>query len=112
MLCIAAANIIARAASKPASLPGCIFAAAGAGAGAPAVDVDVLTIDVGVADVVAIDATGAAKRTVFLRRRFGVAVFTAVAAAGAVVVTAGVTVAVVAVAVVATLGANKFCGPC
>ena len=34
------------------------------------------------------------------------------AVAGAVVVTAGVTVAVVAVAVVATLGANKFCGPC
>ena len=112
MLCIAAANIIARAASKPASLPGCIFAAAGAGVGALAVDVDALTIDVGVADVVAIDATGAAKRTVFLRCRFGVAVVAAIAAAEAVVVTADVAVAVVAVAVVAALGANKFCCPC
>ena len=71
---------MARAASKPASLPGCISAAAGADAGALAVDVDVPAIDVGAVDVVAIEATGAAKRTVFLRRRFfGVAAVVVVA---------------------------------
>ena len=101
MLCIAAANIIARAASNPASLPGCIFAGAGTGAGALAVDVDALATDVGVADVVAMEATGAAKRTVFLRRRFfGIA---------AVVVVADVVAVDIGLVVVATLGADASC---